>query len=210
MTKSFIIGICGGSGSGKTFLAKNLLRQFAPGKAKLLSLDNYYKSLADFPPEIFGNYDHPGSIDADLLMEHLQKLKSGQPFEVPCYEFSSHTRTGYQPFDPAPVVLVEGVLLFSLEALLPCMDLTIFVHADSDLRLIRRLRRDIVERGRSMDSVLEQYMETVRPMHLQHVEPGRFRAGMVVNGEGDPESVLRELWDNLKREPAVASLLATQ
>ena len=178
-----VIGIAGGSGSGKTTVAQEILNRVGPERIAFLQHDSYYKDLTGLPPtqraEI--NFDHPNSLETELLIEHIVNLRSGIPVEVPIYDFSRHSRTG-QTFTVAPhcVVLVEGILIFVERSLRELFDIKIFVDTDADLRFIRRLQRDISERGRTTESVIKQYQLTVRPMHLEFVEPSKRYADVII------------------------------
>ena len=178
-----IIGICGGTGSGKSTIARKILESVGEDKVLLLAQDAYYKDNSHLP---FGqrvelNFDHPDAIDSGLLTEHLDLLKRGQAISQPIYDFTQHIRqSDTRQLEPKPIVIVEGILIFESETLRRHFDLKIFVEADPDVRFIRRLRRDLSKRGRSVDSVIEQYLQTVRPMHLKFVEPCRRLADIIL------------------------------
>jgi uridine kinase len=182
-TTPLVIGIAGGSGSGKTTVAQEILQRVGPDRIAFLQHDSYYKDLSGLPPtqraEV--NFDHPNSLETDLLIEHIAALREGKSVEVPIYDFSKHSRTN-QTFtvQPRRVILVEGILIFTEAALREMFDVKIFVDTDSDLRLIRRLERDIAERGRTAQSVIKQYQTTVRPMHLEFVEPSKRYADVII------------------------------
>ena len=185
--KSFIIGISGGSGSGKTTLVHRLQQDF-PEKTEVLYLDDYYKSLASLPMEERArvNFDHPDALDGDLIARHLLALRRGECVESPVYDFACHDRQAKTRWvSPAPVILVEGVLLFALPQLQPLMDYRVFVDAGEETRLQRRLRRDVQERGRTPESVQQQYRRTVQPMFRQYVEPGKRVCSLLYPGEGE-------------------------
>jgi uridine kinase len=178
-----VIGIAGGSGSGKTTVAQTILQRVGPDRISFLQHDAYYKDLSGLPPiqraEV--NFDHPNSLENELLIKHILQLKKGQAVEVPIYDFSTHSRTNRTfTVQPRSVILVEGILIFAESSLRDLFDVKIFVDTDSDLRLIRRLQRDIAERGRTTDSVIKQYMTTVRPMHLDFVEPSKRYADVII------------------------------
>jgi uridine kinase len=178
-----IIGICGGTGSGKTTVASKILETVHTESVALLQQDNYYKALAHLPVEERAkqNFDHPDSIDMDLFVEHVRQLKKGHGIERPVYDFTIHTRSQRTlRIEPKPVVIVEGILIFDNKALRDLMDIKIFVDTDADLRFIRRLRRDITERARTVESVVNQYLTTVRPMHLEFVEPSKHYADVII------------------------------
>ena len=178
-----VIGIAGGSGSGKTTVAQVILQRVGPDRISFLQHDAYYKDLSGLPPtqraEI--NFDHPNSLENDLLIAHIQQLINGEAVEVPIYNFATHSRTDRTfTVQPRGVILVEGILIFTEAALRELFDVKIFVDTDSDLRLIRRLQRDIAERGRTTESVIKQYLATVRPMHLEFVEPSKRYADVII------------------------------
>jgi uridine kinase len=178
-----VIAIAGGSGSGKTTVAQVILQRVGPDRISFLQHDAYYKDLSGLPPvqraEV--NFDHPNSLESELLIQHIKQLKNGQPVEVPIYDFSTHSRTERTySVQARGVILVEGILLFAEPALRDLFDVKLFVDTDSDIRFIRRLQRDIAERGRTTDSVIHQYMTTVRPMHLEFVEPSKRYADMII------------------------------
>ncbi|MFH2040298.1 MAG: uridine kinase [Chloroflexota bacterium] len=182
-TPPLIIGIAGGSGSGKTTVAQSILQRVGPERIAYLQHDEYYKDLSGLPPiqRAAINFDHPNSLETSLLEQHIEQLKQGLPVEVPVYDFATHSRTN-QTFtvNPRPVVLVEGILIFTEPKLRELFDVKIFVDTDADLRFIRRLQRDISERGRIMESVIQQYLTTVRPMHLEFVEPSKRYADVII------------------------------
>lgn len=177
-----IIGIAGGTGSGKSTLAENIEKEFK-NNITMISHDYYYKSNDKLPFEERAklNYDHPDAFETDLLIEHLKQLKKGETIQRPSYSFSNHLREK-QTYTVVPkkVILVEGILLFENKTLRDMMDIKIFVDADADIRFIRRLSRDIQERGRTLESVIEQYCTTVKPMHEQFVEPSKKYADIIV------------------------------
>ena len=178
-----VIGIAGGSGSGKTTVAQTILQRVGPDRISFLQHDAYYKDLSGLPPiqraEV--NFDHPNSLENELLIKHILQLKKGQAVEVPIYDFSTHSRTDRTfTVQARSVILVEGILIFAESSLRNLFDVKIFVDTDSDLRFIRRLQRDIAERGRTTESVVKQYMATVRPMHLDFVEPSKRYADVII------------------------------
>jgi uridine kinase len=197
-----IIGIGGGSGSGKTTIAQSIVEAIGHDDVALIQHDAYYRDQTHLPLEQRAkvNYDHPDSLETDLLVEHLEELRSGRPVERPVYDFTVHNRSSETvPVDPRPVVVVEGIMVLYEEALRALMDLKVYVDADADLRIVRRLERDINERGRSFEAVRRQYLETVRPMHLQFVEPSKRYADIVipegynVNAVATVVSMIREV-----------------
>jgi uridine kinase len=178
-----VIGVAGGTGSGKTTVAQEILKRAGTEQISLIQHDAYYKDLGNLPraQRAMFNFDHPDALENDLLISHLQRLKAGQPIEVPVYNFTTHTRTGQtQRVEAHRVILVEGILIFADERLRRMMDVKIFVDTDADIRFIRRLERDIAERGRTMDSVIHQYLATVRPMHQEFVEPSKRYADVII------------------------------
>ena len=182
MREAFVIGIAGGTGSGKTTLAKRLKEVF-DNDVILLCQDYYYKANTDLPLEerVKLNYDHPDSFDTVLMIEQIKKLKSFQEIERPVYSFVEHRRMDETvKEEPKKVIIIEGILLFENQELMDLMDIKIFVDTDADLRFIRRLERDTKERGRSIDSVISQYLNTVRPMHEAFIEPSKKKADIIV------------------------------
>lgn len=178
-----VIGIAGGSGSGKTTIAEALAD--AISGVTFIRHDDYYRHRPELTPEqrALLNYDHPDSLETDLLAKHLQMLRDGQPIDKPTYDFTNHMRSAVTiTIAPAPVVVIEGILVLAEPELRDHMDLKVFVDTDADLRLARRLERDITERSRTADSVLRQYLATVRPMHLQFVEPSKRHADIIIPG----------------------------
>lgn len=200
MEQRIVLGIAGGTGSGKTTLAKGIKK--ALGKdAVLLCHDYYYNKNADMPYEerCIQNYDHPGSLETDLLIEHVNELKEGRAIKRPVYSFVTHTRQEETiEVNPAKVIIIEGILLFENPALREVMDIKVYVDTDSDIRLSRRIKRDVNERGRSLNSVLEQYVNIVKPMHEQFVEPNRKHADVIIPEGGYNQVVLSMITDRLK------------
>ena len=178
---TLFIGIAGGTGSGKTTLTEHLASRFGT-EISVVHHDNYYKRQ-NVPYEIrcLQNYDHPDAFDTDLMLEHLHQLKEGKAIECPVYSYADHNRTDETvTIHPTKVVIVEGILIFADKALRDLLDIKIFVETDADVRILRRALRDVEERGRSMQSVVQQYLTTVKPMHEQFVEPSRKFADIVV------------------------------
>ena len=181
--KPVVFGVAGGTGSGKTTVAENILHMVGAEKVAYLAHDAYYcdaghLSLAEREKI---NFDHPNSLETDLLVSHVQALLAGRPIHLPIYDFSTHSRkTETILIEPAPLILVEGILIFIYPELRDLMDAKVFVDTDADVRFIRRLQRDVAERGRSVDSVITQYLETVRPMHLEFVEPSKQYADVII------------------------------
>lgn len=178
-----VIGIAGGSGSGKTTVAQEILNRVGPSRIAYLPHDAYYRDLSGLPParraEV--NFDHPNALETELLIQHVLHLKQYQPIEMPVYDFSVHTRTEQTiTIKPQRVIMVEGILIYVEPELRKLFDIRIFVDTDSDLRFIRRLQRDLTERGRTTESVIHQYLKTVRPMHLEFVEPSKRYADIII------------------------------
>lgn len=189
-SRSLIIGICGGTGSGKTTIAERIIQAFPASSVLVLQQDHYYKDLPHVPLEERArqNFDHPDSMDTPLLIEHLRKLRNGEPIDRPSYDFILYRRLPDSVhLEPRPAIILEGILIFDCAALRNLMDIKIFVDTDADLRFIRRLVRDIRERSRTMDSVIEQYHATVRPMHLEFVEPSKRYADVIIPEGGHNE-----------------------
>lgn len=178
-----VIGIAGGSGSGKTTVANEILKSVGSHRIAFLAHDSYYRDLSSLPENQrkLVNFDHPNSLENELLIEHVIQLKNWQKINMPIYDFTTHTRTAQTyVVEPQHVIVVEGILIFAEPPLRNLFDVKIFVDTDDDIRFIRRLQRDIAERGRSMDMVIEQYLTTVRPMHLDFVEPSKRYADVII------------------------------
>ncbi len=181
--RPLFIAIAGGSGSGKTTIARSVVDLVGRDQVIFIQQDAYYRDQRHLSLEdrVKINYDHPDSLDLELMIEHLDGLRNGQPMELPVYDFSSHTRTDNTiTLVPKPAVIVEGILVLSEPDLRRCFDLRVFIDTDADLRLIRRLNRDIIERGRTVELVLDQYERTVRPMHDRFVEPSKRYADIII------------------------------
>lgn len=182
MENVLVIGIAGGTGSGKTTLMKNLIGHFG-GMVTVLSHDNYYKRHDELPLEQRSqlNYDEPDALETDLMAHHLNLLRQGQAIDCPVYDFTNHNRSNETVrIEPNPVIIVEGILIFENQPLRELMDIRIFVDTDADVRLCRRIKRDVTKRGRTLESVLLQYQQTVKPMHEKYVEPSKRFAHIVV------------------------------
>ena len=177
-----VIGIAGGTGSGKTTLMKNIVEHFG-GNVTVLSHDNYYRRLDHLPMEerVKVNYDEPAALETELMAKHLEALRAGFAIDCPLYDFSQHNRSDETVrIVPRKVIIVEGILIFENEALRNLMDIKIFVDTDADIRICRRIKRDVTKRGRTLESVIEQYQTTVKPMHEKYVEPSKRYADIVV------------------------------
>ena len=186
-----IIGICGGTASGKTIFAKKILELIGAEAIIYLEHDAYYLGLDELPPPLRDekNFDHPDSLNNALFISHLRQLQARQPIERPIYDFTAHRRTpDTYRIQPKPVILVDGILIFAIEELRDLFDIKVFIDADPDIRLARRLQRDILERGRSPQSVIDQYLKTVRPMHRQFVEPAKRYADIIIHGKVEKHS----------------------
>ena len=196
VSKSFhtiTIGIAGGTGSGKTTFSQELVSRLNTNKIVYISHDSYYKDLSYLPLEERKkmNFDHPDSLDTDLMIQHLILLKEGKSVDIPVYDFKTFTRTEQvEHITPQPVILVEGILIFAIKELRDLLDIKIFVDTDADIRFMRRLKRDIEERGRTMESVYDQYLNEVRPMHEAFVEPSKRYADIIVPRGGRNDAAL--------------------
>ncbi len=180
---SIILGVAGGSGSGKTTVVQEICARLGADQVTVIHHDSYYADNRDLSAaeRAVVNYDHPDALETSLLIEHLRALRQGRAVEVPVYDFASHVRTDRtERAEPRPVVIVDGILILWDRALRELMDMKVFVDTDPDIRFIRRLQRDLNERGRSLDSVIEQYAGTVRPMHLEFVEPSKRYADVII------------------------------
>ena len=201
MSKILVIGIAGGSGSGKTTLMKNLVERFGED-VTVVSHDNYYKRHDELTYEqrCLINYDEPEAFETDLMAKHLDLLKQGQAVECPVYDYTVHNRSDeVVRITPRPVIIVEGILIFADEALRDLMDIRIFVDTDADVRLCRRIKRDVNKRGRTLESVLTQYQQTVKPMYEKYVEPSKKFANLVVPEGGKNYVALDMIIDRIQR-----------
>ena len=197
---SLIIGISGGTGSGKTTVANRILESVSADEVVFIQQDSYYRNIA--------NFDHPDALDNDLLVNHVRRLKAGEGVELPLYDFKTSTRMNdTRHVESKPIVIVEGILIFADPRLLEQMDIKVFVDTPDDVRFIRRLRRDLAERGRTVESVIQQYIATVRPMHMQFVEPSKRHADVIIP-EGGHNLVSIDLLSGKIRE-RLASALTT-
>lgn len=183
-----LLGVAGGTGSGKTTVARRVLEDVGKTRIVLLEMDSYYRDI-DWETEadlVNHNFDHPSALDLELLVEHLEALRAGRSVEVPVYDFVRHRRTDeVHVLDPEPVVMLEGILVLALREIRDLLDFKIYVDTDADIRFIRRLRRDLEERGRSADDVMRQYLDSVRPMHLEFVEPSKRWADVIIPEGGE-------------------------
>lgn len=204
MEDILVIGIAGGTGSGKTTLMKNIIANFTDS-ITVLSHDNYYKRHDDLPFEerCKLNYDEPAALETDLMAHHLELLRNGQAIDCPVYDFTLHNRSNETlHIEPKKVIIVEGILIFENKELRDLMDIKIFVDTDADIRLCRRVKRDVNKRGRSLESVLEQYQQTVKPMHEKYVEPSKKFANIIVPEGGKNQialdMIMRQIQHHLK------------
>ncbi len=192
---TILLGIAGGTGSGKTTLADKLVDSFGRDEVSILRHDNYYKRHDEmcYEDRTKLNYDHPDAFDTELLCEHIRALKRGVEIEMPLYDYSVHNRSDRTVLvAPASVIVLEGILIFAEPSLCELMDIKVFVDTDADVRILRRIVRDVKERGRSLDSVIDQYLTTVKPMHEQFVEPSKRRADIIIP-EGGENAVALEM-----------------
>jgi uridine kinase len=201
MDRPLVVGIAGGTGSGKTTVAHKLAAAMPHGRCVTIEHDAYYRDQSHLTPDERAktNYDHPESLESSLLARHLSELRAGRGVDVPIYDFATHTRKHETRHVPAArVIIVEGILVFTEAALREQLDIKIFVDTDADIRLIRRIRRDLEQRGRTFQSVRDQYYATVRPMHIEHVEPSKRWADLIVPEGGDNkvalDVILGQLW----------------
>jgi uridine kinase len=193
MAIPLLVGVAGGSGSGKTTVARALASSFRAEQVQIVLMDSYYRDRGNVPLEARAaiNYDHPDAFDEALLVEQLTALKAGRAIDQPVYDFTRHERRRDRvQVEPSRVVILEGILVLALESVRRLLDLKLFVDTSADLRFLRRLRRDVAERGRTVDSVIEQYLATVRPMHEAFIEPTRRHADLIVPEGGHNESAL--------------------
>lgn len=201
-SRRILIGIAGGSGSGKTLVARTIVRELGSDRVVIIDQDSYYRNLEDIPfrDREARNFDHPDAFDNDLLKDHIRDLLAGRPIEQPVYDYAQHRRLPEtRRIGEHLVVVLEGILIYVDPELRELMDIKLFIDADADVRFIRRLRRDLIERGRSVDSIIRQYEESVRPMHLQFVEPSKRHADLIVP-EGGHNKVAIDLVKTKIRE----------
>ena len=199
---TILLGIAAGTGSGKTTLANRLVDSFGSDEVSILRHDNYYKRHDEmcYEERTKLNYDHPDAFDTELLCEHIRMLKAGKPIHMPLYDYSAHNRSDRTVLvHPAPVIVLEGILIFAEPSLCELMDIKVFVDTDADVRILRRIIRDVKERGRSLDSVINQYLTTVKPMHEQFVEPGKRRADIIIPEGGENKVALDMLIERVHK-----------
>lgn len=200
MSDYLVIGIAGGSGSGKTTLTNQIAAQFIE-QVTIIKHDNYYKAHddMDFEERCRLNYDHPNAFDTELMIEHLKALKKGESIDCPIYDYTIHNRSKDTiKIVPNKVIIVEGILIFDNQELCDLMDIRIYVDTDADLRIIRRIQRDVMERARSLESVINQYITTVKPMHEQYVEPSKKHANVIVPEGGYNQAAMEMIQNHIK------------
>lgn len=196
-----IIGIAGGTGSGKSTLANRLVESFGEDEISIIRHDNYYKSQdhISYEERVNVNYDHPDAFESDLLCEHIHALKEGKSIRMPLYDFTRHTRSDASiEIKSAPVIIIEGILIFSEPKLCDLMNIKVFVDTDADVRVLRRIKRDVRKRGRTLESVISQYLATVKPMHEQFVEPSKRKADIIIPEGGKNVVALEMLIQRIK------------
>jgi uridine kinase len=189
MSRCFVIGIAGGSGSGKSTVVNRILTSRYGSEVVVLPHDAYYHNSTTMPLEVHGNWDHPDALDNKLFVEHLDTLRQGEAIHQPVYDFATHSRSDRSVrIGPGRVIVAEGILLFAIPEIVQCLDLRVFVDTPAEERLIRRLKRDVDERGRSPGSVIEQFRSSVRPMHDEFVRPSRVHAHLIIPWDFGPEN----------------------
>ncbi len=199
---TILMGIAGGTGSGKTTLADKVVDSFGTHEVSILRHDNYYKrhDEMNYEERCKLNYDHPDAFDTELLSEHIRLLKEGKSIDMPVYDYSIHNRSDETiRVNPAPVIVLEGILIFAEQQLCNLMDIKVFVDTDADVRILRRIIRDVKERERSLDSVINQYLTTVKPMHEQFVEPSKRRADIIIPEGGENQVALDMLIERVRK-----------
>ncbi|PSQ99607.1 MAG: uridine kinase [Bacteroidetes bacterium SW_11_64_17] len=201
MTPPVVIGIAGGSGSGKTTVLNRIIGEFGPDPIAVLDHDAYYRDLSHLSPEKRArfNFDHPDALETELMTEHLDALIEGEAIEKPVYDFTTHTRAEEtETVEPRPVIIIEGILVLAESSLEERMDIKIYVDAADDIRLMRRIRRDLQERDRSIEGILRQYERTVRPMHLEFVEPSKREADIIIPRGGHNQVAIQMVMSRIQ------------
>jgi len=201
MTPPVVIGIAGGSGSGKTTVLNHIISEFGPDPIAILDHDAYYRDLSHLSPEKRArfNFDHPDALETQLMTEHLDRLIEGEAVEKPVYNFTTHTRQEEtETVEPRPVIIIEGILVLAESSLEGRMDIKIYVDAADDIRLMRRIRRDLQERDRSIEGILRQYERTVRPMHLEFVEPSKREADIIIPRGGHNQVAIQMVMSRIQ------------
>jgi len=199
--KCYIVGIAGGTGSGKTTVTDNIVAGIGHDHVVIIDHDSYYRDIATFngltPDQV--NYDHPASLETEMLIEHIHKLKNNEPISKPLYDFTTHKRKKETLFiEPKTIIIVDGILIYTEEKLRELFDLKLFVDTDADERIIRRIKRDLLERGRSLESIIDQYLNTVKPMHLQFVEPSKRWADIIIPQGGNNKIAIDTMISKIK------------
>jgi uridine kinase len=199
--KCYIVGIAGGTGSGKTTVTDNIVAGIGHNHVVIIDHDSYYKDLSKFdglsPDQI--NYDHPSSLETEMLIEHIHKLKNNEPINKPLYDFTTHKRKKETLYiEPKTIIIVDGILIYTEAKLRKLFDLKLFVDTDADERIIRRIKRDLLDRGRSLESIIDQYLNTVKPMHLQFVEPSKRWADLIIPQGGNNKIAVDTMISKIK------------
>jgi uridine kinase len=199
--KSYIVGIAGGTGSGKTTVTDNIVAGIGHDHVVIIDHDSYYRDISTFngltPDQV--NYDHPSSLETEMLIEHINMLRRNEPINKPLYDFTTHKRKKETLFiEPRTIIIVDGILIYTEEKLRELFDLKIFVDTDADERIIRRIKRDLLERGRSLESIIDQYLSTVKPMHLQFVEPSKRWADIIIPQGGNNKIAVDTMTSKIK------------
>jgi uridine kinase len=198
--RSFVIGVAGGSGSGKTTLVDSFCAAFSV-KTTVISQDLYYRDLRNMSLEgrIKVNFDHPDSLEIDLMASHINELAEGRAINAPVYDFHNHTRNGQQRISPGKIIIVEGTLALAIEPVCSCFDYSVFIDAPADIRLLRRIERDLQDRGRTLDDVKWQYFHTVRPMYEKYIAPSKNRADLIIDGALPLDALTKQFVSEVKK-----------
>jgi uridine kinase len=199
--RTLIIGVAGGSGSGKTTVVEAIVRRLGPQRVSVIQHDCYYRDRSAYPARVRAqlNYDHPDALDTALLAQHIDSLTSGNAVHIPVYDFATHTRTPAMIWvEPRRLLIVEGILILAEEAIRTRLDVAVFVDTDADIRLVRRIERDLEQRERTLESVVRQYLDSVRPMHLEFVEPSKAHAHIIIPEGGHNEAAIESLIEHIQ------------